>query len=90
MSASRLAAFVLVAAGVGATFAGAVRPAPARRASEAFQALVHGLGLGPSVDLSDPTPAFDPRLGATRGDRLVPFLAGSSLGRRAGRTQTPP
>lgn len=64
---------------VAVTTLGSRRSERSATASREFQRLVGGLGLGPVLDLSRCTPAFDPRVGATCPERVGPIPAGDAF-----------
>jgi len=68
---------VLGAAGAAAAVTGSrARSARAAPAGRAFQRLVGGLGLGPSLDLAHGDAAFDPRVTSPASARFEPIPAG--------------
>jgi hypothetical protein len=70
-------AVVLGAAGAAALVAGSGAQAErARPEGRAFQRLVGGLGLGPSLDLAHGDAAFDPRVTSPASARFEPIPAG--------------
>ena len=74
-----VAAVVALAAGAGAVVATCARRAPdAAARSEAFQALVGGLGGGPATSLVRCARAFDPRLDDGCAFRTHPVPAGGA------------
>lgn len=72
-----LVAALVTSAGLAAVAASG-RPSAAAARSEGFQALLHGLGGGPAVDLSRCARAFDPRLDDGCPFRTSPVPAGDA------------